>query len=93
MSHDMRFAKDKTPDRTTVSGVLSPSGPIDALHGVVWPQIDPEVGFIAEGFYKLEPAKLKRFLLRIAGATGRCTDILKGLAAKVYNLNVEAGIK
>lgn len=58
MNRDVRFSKDKSPYKTNLSGVLTPSGTKKEMGGIVYIQMDAKGGFAAAGFYNLGPAQL-----------------------------------
>jgi uncharacterized protein (TIGR02453 family) len=58
LNRDIRFSQDKSPYKTNLSGLLTRSGTKRDAIGLVYLQIDAFGGFVAAGFYGLEPAKL-----------------------------------
>jgi uncharacterized protein (TIGR02453 family) len=58
MHRDVRFSKDKSPYNSHLSGVLTPSGSKAESEGLVYVHLDVEGGFLAAGFYKLDPKAL-----------------------------------
>jgi uncharacterized protein (TIGR02453 family) len=64
INRDVRFARDKSPYKTTVSAVLSRSGD-KRDQGIVYFQHGLESSFAAAGFYRLDPPELSAFRHRI----------------------------
>ena len=58
MNRDIRFAKDKSPYKTSVGAALSRSGDKKAVDGILYIHIDPAGSFLAAGFYRPEPPVL-----------------------------------
>ena len=57
MHRDGRFSKDKTPYKSSVSGVLTPSGTKAEMAGMVYVEMNASGGWVAGGFYKLPTAR------------------------------------
>jgi len=58
MNRDVRFSKDKSPYKTSMSGMLTPSGNKSESQGVLYLQLQKGGGFVAAGFYNLSPTQL-----------------------------------
>jgi uncharacterized protein (TIGR02453 family) len=58
MNRDVRFSKDKSPYKTSVGGLLSPTGTKSELAGIVYVHLDAKGGFTVAGFYNLSPKQL-----------------------------------
>ncbi len=58
MNRDVRFAKDKSPYNTHVSGVLTRGGTKKEDDGLTYLQMDAHGGLVACGFYNLPPKAL-----------------------------------
>jgi uncharacterized protein (TIGR02453 family) len=58
MNRDVRFSEDKSPYKTAISGMLTPSGTKEELAGIVYLHLDAEGGFAAAGYYNLSPKQL-----------------------------------
>lgn len=58
MNRDVRFSKNKSPYKTAVSGLLTPSGRRGEDDGLAYLHLDATGGFAAVGFYNLTPAAL-----------------------------------
>lgn len=65
VNRDVRFAHDKSPYKTNVSGVLTHSGD-KRDQGLFYIQHGLSGSFAAAGFYALDPSKLAAFRARIA---------------------------
>lgn len=77
---DTRFAHDKSPYKTNVGGLLTPTGRKDMSTGMIYVHLDAAGCFCAAGVYQPEPARLAvlrdrmvadpdRYLAAIAGLT------------------------
>lgn len=64
MNRDVRFSKDKSPYRRSVSAFMTPSGAKSEGDGLLYLTIDAAGGFAAVGWHDLSPAALR--LLRIS---------------------------
>ncbi|MEM8553029.1 MAG: DUF2461 domain-containing protein [Pseudomonadota bacterium] len=58
MNRDVRFSNDKSPYKTAVSGLLTPSGKKAEANGVCYVHLDATGGFSAVGYYSLSPKQL-----------------------------------
>lgn len=58
MNRDVRFSEDKSPYKTNVGGLLSPTGTKSELAGIVYVHLDKKGGFTVAGFYNLSPKQL-----------------------------------
>lgn len=58
LNRDVRFTEDKSPYKTTISGLLTPSGTKSELAGVVYLQLGATGGFSIAGYYNLKPKQL-----------------------------------
>ncbi|MEL7255234.1 MAG: DUF2461 domain-containing protein [Pseudomonadota bacterium] len=58
MNRDVRFSEDKSPYKTSVGGLLSPSGTKSEMAGIVYVHLDTAGGFAAAGYYNLSPKQL-----------------------------------
>lgn len=73
---DVRFSKDKTPYKSSLSGGLSRQKP--ALRGGYYVHIEPGNSMIAGGFWGPEPADLKLIRAHIAADDKPLRKVLKG---------------
>ena len=58
---DIRFAANKAPYKTSVSGLMTPDGTKSGDEGVAYLQLDQRGGHMSGGYYNLTPVVLKRF--------------------------------
>ena len=86
MNRDIRFSKDKSPYKTNVSGMLTPSGDKSERNGFVYIQMDMQGGFAAFGRYNLRPAALGPIRDRILEEAKTFGQILTDLQNKGYDL-------
>jgi len=82
---DVRFSKDKSPYREHISGLLSPSGEKYQDLGQMYLHLDTDGGFIACGFYRLEPDMLNRIRDAIIEDDKEFDKIRKRLAKKGFD--------
>ncbi|MDW4500450.1 DUF2461 domain-containing protein [Sulfitobacter sp. D35] len=92
-NRDIRFSKDKTPYKTTVSGMLTRSGTKFDTGGLVYAQIDVEGGMIAAGFYKLAGPELGAMREAILRDAERFARIRSDLEARGLALGTEDRLK
>ncbi len=81
MYRDVRFSKDKTPYKTSVSGMLTSSGTKSEMAGMIYVQMDNDGGWTAGGFYNLPTDQLALIRQRIIDRTQEFQDVLDGLKA------------
>lgn len=58
MNRDVRFSEDKSPYKTNMSGLITPSGAKSQVSALVYLQLDKDGGFAASGYYNLSPKQL-----------------------------------
>lgn len=58
-NRDTRFSEDKSPYKTNVSGMLTPSGTKNEATGLIYLQVAKDGGFTAAGRYKLNVKALE----------------------------------
>ncbi len=88
-NRDVRFSKDKTLYKTTVSGMITPSGTKTEMGGVVYAQVGPKGGWMAAGFYKLSTSDLGLMRDAIIADPDAFARIRDGLTAKGWPLRFE----
>lgn len=93
MNRDIRFSKDKSPYKTNVSGMLTPSGDKSERNGFVYMQMDAQGGFAAFGRYNLRPAALGPIRDRILEESNTFGKILLGLKDQGLDLVREDTLK
>ena len=80
MHRDVRFSKDKTPYKSSVSGVLTPSGTKAEMAGMVYVEMNASGGWVVGGFYKLPTAQLSLIRQRIIDEPDAFQTVLDGLS-------------
>ncbi len=80
MHRDVRFSKDKTPYKSSVSGVLTPSVTKAEMAGMVYVEMNASGGWVAGGFYKLPTAQLSLIRQRIIDEPDAFQTVLDGLS-------------
>ena len=80
MHRDVRFSKDKTPYKSSVSGVLTPSGTKAEMAGMVYVEMNASGGWVAGGFYKLPTAQLSLIRQRIIDEPDAFQTVLDGVS-------------
>lgn len=86
-NRDVRFSKDKSPYKTSVSGLLTPSGTKKEMNGVLYIHLDATGGFMATGFYQLATSKLALIRERIVERPKRFAQMLESLAEHDLDLD------
>ena len=79
-NRDVRFSKDKSPYKTNVSGLLTPSGTKGEGAGILYLHLEADGGFMATGFYQFPTAKLGLIRDRIVENPKRFQQMLDSLA-------------
>ena len=80
INRDVRFAKDKSPYKTSAGGLLTPSGDKRSNAGVAYLHLDSSGGFIACGYHQLSPTDLAPVRDRILQDADVFSVVLDGLA-------------
>lgn len=93
MHRDVRFSKDKSPYKTNVSGLLTPSRTKRETQGFVYLQLGTDGGFAACGRYGLNAKALGPIRDRIISEEGRFGSILEDLKRQGLDLMREDGLK
>ena len=83
---DIRFAKDKSPYKKSVSGLMTPDGTKSGNEGVVYLQLDQRGGHMSAGYYNLEPAVLKRIRDKIVKRPDAFAAIVRTLRTSGFEL-------
>lgn len=81
MNRDVRFTEDKSPYKTNVSGLLTPSGLKSEVAGLVYIQMDSTGGFACSGYYNLSPKQLGPIRDAIIERADEFDEVLNGLEA------------
>lgn len=79
MNRDVRFSEDKSPYKTAVAGLLTPSGTKKEMSGLVYVHLDAKGGFTASGYYNLAPKALGPMRDRIIADADGFDDVLGAL--------------
>lgn len=61
MNRDVRFSNDKSPYKTSIAAVLTPSGTKQEEGGLLYVHMDRTGGFAGTGWHNLAPKALKPF--------------------------------
>ena len=61
MNRDVRFSNDKSPYKTSIAAVLTPSGTKKEAGGLLYVHMDRTGGFAGTGWHNLAPRALKPF--------------------------------
>ena len=86
MYRDVRFSKDKTPYKTSVSGMLTPTGTKGDFAGMVYVEMNATGGWVAGGFYRLPTSDLGLIRQRIVDRPDDFQAIINGLRADGIDL-------
>jgi uncharacterized protein (TIGR02453 family) len=87
LNRDVRFSEDKSPYKTAVSGVLTPTGTKMMTSGVMYLHLDSTGGFLAIGFYGLSPKQLGPIRQAILDRDDAFAALLNHLHAKGRDLD------
>ncbi len=86
INRDIRFAKNKAPYKTSVSGLMTPDGTKCGDEGVVYLQLDERGGHMSAGYYNVEPLVLKRIRDKIVERPDKFRKVIKGLQKAGFDL-------
>ena len=89
INRDVRFAKDKSPYKTNVGGVLTSDGDKRNSSGVAYLHLEDGGGFVACGYYQLTPTRLLGIRDRIVEDADAFSTVLDGLAGRGRALSNE----
>lgn len=81
LHRDVRFAKDKRPYKTNVSGLFTPDGTKNEAGLLAFAQADPSGGFLAAGIYRPDAKRLGALRARILADPGEVAHMEAALAA------------
>lgn len=79
-NRDVRFSEDKSPYKTNVSGLLTPSGTKSELAGLVYLHLEADVGFVSAGYFNLSPKQLLPVREAMIESAERFDIVLESLA-------------
>jgi len=89
MNRDVRFSDDKRPYKTSVSGLLTPSGTKNETGGLVYIELNPSGGLAAAGYYKLSPKELSPIRTAMIKRADEFDGVLADLKAAGRSLDFE----
>lgn len=92
-NRDVRFSKDKTLYKSTVSGMMTRTGTKKEMDGVVYAQVGPRGGLIAGGFYQMATADLNKVRDRMMADADRFEDVIVALEDDGFPLSGENTLK
>lgn len=87
MNRDVRFSKDKSPYKTNVAGLLSPTGTKSELAGILYLQLGARGGLAVAGFYNLSPKQLGPMRDAMIARADAFDDVLRALQASGRDLD------
>ena len=90
LNRDVRFAKDKSPYNTHVSGVLTRGGTRKEDDGLTYLQMDAHGGLVACGFYNLPPKALAPIRDRIVERPAEFDKAVRAIGGEGFNLADDA---
>ena len=93
MHRDVRFSKDKTPYKTSISGLLTPDGTKAEAHGLGYIELGRGGGFAGFGRHSLSAGELGPIRDRIIAETDTFTRILSDLQAHGLGLMRDKSLK
>ncbi|HYO05175.1 MAG TPA: DUF2461 domain-containing protein [Mycobacterium sp.] len=93
INRDVRFATDKSPYKTSVAGLLTPTGDKRESSGLAYIHLADGGGFVACGYHQLLPARLTPIRDRIIERADEFTAVLDGLAGKRRALSDDDSLK
>jgi uncharacterized protein (TIGR02453 family) len=89
---DTRFAHDKSPYKTNMGGLLTPTGRKDMGAGMVYVHLDADGGFVASGVYMPDPPRLAGLRDRMVRAPDAFLGMVATLAARGLTLSDEGSL-
>ncbi|MEM6907822.1 MAG: TIGR02453 family protein [Pseudomonadota bacterium] len=92
MQRDTRFSKDKSPYKTSVSGMLTPSGTKAENQGCVYLHLSPFESFAAFGRYNLDAKALGPIRDKIIERSDRFGEIMAQLKEDGHDLMREMSL-
>jgi uncharacterized protein (TIGR02453 family) len=93
INRDVRFAKDKSPYKTNVGGLLTRDGSKGESAGVGYLHLEDGGGFVACGYYQLTPTRLIAIRDRIIEDAEDFDLVLDGLAGRGRTLSDEDSLR
>ena len=80
LHRDTRFSEDKRPYKTSLGGMLTPSGSKGEASGLLYLHFASDGGFVASGFYGLSPKQLAPMRQAMVDRADAFSDVLAHLA-------------
>lgn len=80
LNRDIRFSADKSPYKTNVSGLLTPSGTKSQVSALLYVHLDPAGSFAAAGYYNLSPKQLGPVRDAMVARADEFDDVLDALS-------------
>lgn len=93
INRDVRFAKDKSPYKTNVGGLLTANGEKGESSGVAYLHLEDGGGFVACGYYQLTPTRLIAIRDRIIADADEFDAVLDGLAERHRTLSDQDSLR
>jgi len=91
MNRDVRFSADKSPYKTAVSGLLTPSGTKAEDAGLVYLHLGADGGFVAAGLHSPTPKRLGPVRDRILDALEEFDAVVQHLNDAHLDLDLDTG--
>ena len=92
-NRDVRFSKDKSPYKTQISGLMTPSGTKSEKSGLIYLQLDSDGGMLACGFYQFKASELAPIRDRMIEKPKEFSKVLKDLDKAGLSLSNEDKLK
>ncbi|MEM9693912.1 MAG: DUF2461 domain-containing protein, partial [Myxococcota bacterium] len=93
MNRDVRFSEDKSPYKTSLSGLLTRSGLKKQTEALMYVQLDAQGGFAAAGYYRLSPKELLPLRREMTERPDGFLDAVASLATKGLHLEEGGSLK
>ncbi|MBO6922463.1 MAG: DUF2461 domain-containing protein [Roseicyclus sp.] len=87
LNRDVRFSEDKSPYKTNMSGLLTPTGTKSEMAGIVYLHLEADGGFAVAGFYNLSPKQLAPMRDDMIARAEKFDQVLQALEASGRNLD------
>lgn len=88
LNRDIRFSKDKSPFKTHLGIVFSPTGEKSSF-GLGYVHVEPGSLFVAGGFWQPEPPELKRFRMALAREGKAFLAAVKSVEKAGFSMGLE----
>jgi uncharacterized protein (TIGR02453 family) len=89
---DTRFARDKSPYKTNMGGLLTPTGRKDMSTGMIYIHLDAGGGFVASGIYMPDPPRLAALRDRMVRAPAAFLGMVDALGRAGLVLSDEGNL-